>query len=50
MRKVSTINITACAKESKDSRSQIESVVGMESEGSSVVNKITAAHSIVNKL
>jgi hypothetical protein len=49
IRKQSTANMVACATESKEKRSQIETE-GMEAEGSSVVSKITAAHSIVNRL
>lgn len=44
------MNMKICAKESKDRRSQIDSEAGIEAEGSSVVSKIAAAHSIVNRL
>ena len=49
IRKQSTANMPVWANESKEKRSESETE-GMEDEGSSVVNKITAAHSIVNRL
>jgi hypothetical protein len=39
-----------CAKESKEKSSHIDREAGMDAEGSSVVTKIAAAHSMVNRL
>lgn len=50
IRKQSTQNMKACAKESKERSSQMEIVAGREVEGSSVVSRITAAQIIVNRL